>query len=240
MQFAGLALTVALAVGVVAVVFQFLVTPFILDFTLGTFFKLQWVAPGELPEHLRQFLERFSQQRGLKFPHFGIINDGTPQAFTYGHIPGNARIVITRGILELLDDKEIEAVAHELGHALHWDMALITAAQLIPLVLYVFFPAIPRLWLSKTRSAPENIQGAVRWDLWNPWARWYELNSTHPLVANRLRYLSDQARNLQQPPYLVLDKAQPQPNLPVMYSSVFFRAGLVKIWGVGPNSTMRP
>ena len=39
----------------------------------------------------------------------------------------------------------------------------------------------------------ENLKSAMQWDLWNPWATFYELNSTHPLVAHRLQYLSDQA-----------------------------------------------
>src|SRR5262249_22696797 len=29
----------------------------------------------------------------------------------------------------------------------------------------------------------EHIKSAMQWDLWNPWAKLYELNSTHPLVA---------------------------------------------------------
>ena len=40
----------------------------------------------------------------------------------------------------------------------------------------------------------ENLKSAMQWDLWNPWATFYELNSTHPLIAHRLQYLSDQAR----------------------------------------------
>jgi len=50
----------------------------------------------------------------------------------------------------------------------------------------------------------------MRWDLWNPWAMWYELNSTHPLIANRLLYLSDQAMNMGQEPYVIFDESQPE------------------------------
>ena len=50
----------------------------------------------------------------------------------------------------------------------------------------------------------------MRWDLWNPWAKWYELNSTHPLVASRLRYLSDQAVHMGLEPYVVFDEVQPE------------------------------
>ena len=50
----------------------------------------------------------------------------------------------------------------------------------------------------------------MRWDLWNPWSRWHELNSTHPLVANRLRYLCNQAIHMGQKPYVVFDDIRPE------------------------------
>lgn len=50
----------------------------------------------------------------------------------------------------------------------------------------------------------------MRWDLWNPWARFYELHSTHPLVALRLRHLAQVARSLGQEPAIVFDEAQPE------------------------------
>ena len=33
----------------------------------------------------------------------------------------------------------------------------------------------------------ENIKKAARWELWNPWAKWYEFNSTHPLISKRIK-----------------------------------------------------
>ena len=76
----------------------------------------------------------------MRFPSFGILHDGAPQAFTYGHHPSNARVVISEGILNLLEPAEVEAVvAHELGHAHNWDMALMTLANLVPLLLYYLY-----------------------------------------------------------------------------------------------------
>jgi hypothetical protein len=57
---------------------------------------------------------------------------------------------------------------------------------------------------------PERVKGAMQWDLWNPWARFYELNSTHPLVAKRLQYLGDQAAAQGQEPFVVFDRAKPE------------------------------
>src|SRR5205085_4767811 len=56
----------------------------------------------------------------------------------------------------------------------------------------------------------EHIKSAMQWDLWNPWAKLYELNSTHPLVANRLMYLTDQAAHLGQEPLVVFDRRKPE------------------------------
>jgi hypothetical protein len=50
----------------------------------------------------------------------------------------------------------------------------------------------------------------MQWDLWNPWATFYELSSTHPLVAHRLQYLSDQAAAMGQEPYIVFDRRKPE------------------------------
>ncbi len=41
--------------------------------------------------------------------------------------------------------------------------------------------------------SPALLQRAAQWDLKNPWAKWYELNSTHPLTVRRLSALSAQA-----------------------------------------------
>jgi heat shock protein HtpX len=57
---------------------------------------------------------------------------------------------------------------------------------------------------------PEHLKGAMRWDLWNPWAKFYELHSTHPLIANRLDYLTRQAASLGQPPLVVFDEKRPE------------------------------
>jgi hypothetical protein len=43
-------------------------------------------------------------------------------------------------------------------------------------------------------NSPEDAARVMRWDLVNPWARFYELSSTHPLTAMRLRALNREAK----------------------------------------------
>jgi Zn-dependent protease with chaperone function len=294
-----------------------------------------------LPDHLREFVTRVAAEQNMKFPWFGLIHDGAPNAFTYGHHPNNMRIVITQGILDLLEPEEVVGVvAHEIGHGKNWDMLLMTVVQLVPLLLYFAYRTAMQagdrgkdsgyriavavgayvlyiaseyivLWFSRCReyyadrfagrvtgdpnalasalvkigyglaargaappaeeqaeagakgkkkgakraAAPsldavgalgvfdrksavamvassaavgfdrdgapgtatlgpainkENLKSAMQWDLWNPWATFYELSSTHPLVAHRLQYLGDQAAAMGQEPYIVFDRRKPE------------------------------
>ncbi len=128
---------IAVAIGVGIIILQFVFGPWLMDLSLRWIYKFSWVTIDELPEHLRSFVERVAAEQDMKVPWFGLIHDGAPNAFTYGHHPNNMRIVITQGILDLLEPEEVEGVvAHEIGHGKNWDMLLMTVVQLVPLLLY--------------------------------------------------------------------------------------------------------
>src|SRR5207302_5111437 len=136
------------------ILLQFAIGPWIMDLMLRWLYTMRWVEPEELPEHLEHFIRRVCDEHRMKFPWVGIINDGAPQAFTYGHHPSNARVVISRGLFELLQPAEVEAVvAHELGHARNWDMALMTLANLVPLLLYYIYRVGIRIAEAKSDKA---------------------------------------------------------------------------------------
>lgn len=52
----------------------------------------------------------------------------------------------------------------------------------------------------------DNLKGAMKWDIWNPWAKYYEVHSTHPLIANRLNHLSKQSEFMGKEPYIRFDE----------------------------------
>ncbi len=131
---------IAVAIGVGIIVFQFIFGPWLMDLSLRWIYKFSWVPVEQLPPHLRDFLTRASAENNMKVPWFGLIHDGAPNAFTYGHHPSNMRIVITQGIIDLLEPEEVEGVvAHEIGHGKNWDMLLMTIVQLVPLLLYFVY-----------------------------------------------------------------------------------------------------
>jgi hypothetical protein len=119
----AIGVTAALLFAVAVAGGQFLLSPWLMDFSLRWFYQMHWAAPGELPEAVEGFVRAACERAHRKYPRIGIIEDGAPNAFTYGHSPGNARVVVTRGLFELLEPDELNAViAHELGHARHWEI----------------------------------------------------------------------------------------------------------------------
>ncbi|HEX2119068.1 MAG TPA: M48 family metalloprotease [Acidimicrobiales bacterium] len=129
---------VALAVAVLAI--QYLVNPWI----------IQWLVPATvipndgqryLTDHpLGDVVARQCAAAGIPLVTLGIVEDGNPNAFTFGRTPKDARMWVTRGLLERLDDREVHAVvAHEVGHVKHWDFAIMTVAAVIPMALYLAY-----------------------------------------------------------------------------------------------------
>jgi Zn-dependent protease with chaperone function len=139
----GPTLTVALALAVVAL--EFLIAPFLLDLTLLRLFRFDWVDPDSVDPKMAAFLRELCQAHRIPVPRFGVIADARPNAFTYGHFPSTARLVITQGIVDMLDEEERKAVlAHEIGHIVHWDFVVMTVAAAIPVVLYALYRTLLR------------------------------------------------------------------------------------------------
>lgn len=81
---------------------------------------------------LYSIVERLSQKANISLPQVYIIPDATPNAFATGRNPSHAAVAVTEGLLQLLDDNEVEAVlAHELSHVKHYDILVGTIAATI-------------------------------------------------------------------------------------------------------------
>jgi len=72
---------------------------------------------------LYRIVENLSITTGTPMPKVYIVNDPAPNAFATGRDPEHAVVAATTGILELLDDDELEGVmAHEMGHVQNYDI----------------------------------------------------------------------------------------------------------------------
>jgi heat shock protein HtpX len=298
---------VALIFALGVLLLQYLLGPFILE----RIYRIEWRDPRSLDPQMADFLNRVCAERNIPLPRFGVIRDGNPNAFTFGHYPGDARLVVTSGLIELLDPEERQAVvAHELGHIAHWDFVVMTMAAAIPLLLYVLFittrgggrrkgrsgeyaaligllsyvayvvsqyivlllsrvreyyadrfsgeqtrnpdalsSALVKIAYGLARAPKEagkkddarmvagrafgifdpsvaqtlaltsagsgavsaaSMESAMKWDLWNPWAGYFELGSSHPLPAKRIKALERQSEAYHQTPRFSFRAEQPE------------------------------
>lgn len=316
----GISVLPALIVGIIVLIIQFIISPWLMDLTTRWLYHADF--NKEIPDYLKKFITEVCEKNKIKYPKIGIIDDGTPNCYTYGRTKKDARIVITRGVFELLKEEEVKAViGHELGHVAHYDMLVMTVAQLIPLVFYAIYEGCINssnnssdndnnyqwviaivayvlyiisqyivLWLSRTREyfadsfsveetknpnalaealvkigfglttsdnkeevekeendkkdkkkekktsasavnglgifdkkssktlvacsssdgmsvkvSKDSIKNAMKWEKWNYWAKWYEINSTHPLISKRLEAIAKRSKEYNQEAYITFD-----------------------------------
>ncbi|KGJ80367.1 protease [Cryobacterium roopkundense] len=68
-------------------------------------------------------VENLSIATGMPMPEVYIINDPAPNAFATGRDPQHAIVAATTGLLDIMDDSELEGVmAHEMGHVRNYDI----------------------------------------------------------------------------------------------------------------------
>jgi heat shock protein HtpX len=72
---------------------------------------------------LWRMVENLAITEGLPMPQVYIMNDPAPNAFATGRDPKHAAVCVTSGILDLMDDQELQGVlAHELSHIKNYDI----------------------------------------------------------------------------------------------------------------------
>lgn len=91
------------------------------------------------PDHrLAAMVRRLALQAGLPMPKVYVIPDASPNAFATGRNPSHAAVAATEGILNLMDDRELEGViAHELAHVKHRDILISSVAATVAAAIMV-------------------------------------------------------------------------------------------------------
>ncbi len=72
---------------------------------------------------LYRIVENLSITTGTPMPKVYLVDDPAPNAFATGRDPQHASVAATTGLLDIMDDAELEGVmAHELGHVRNYDI----------------------------------------------------------------------------------------------------------------------
>ncbi|RLG41401.1 MAG: protease [Thermoproteota archaeon] len=89
------------------------------------------VSESEMPM-LHRIVERISLRAGIPKPKVALVPTHVPNAFATGRGPKNATVAVTEGLINVLNEREIEAVlGHELAHVLHRDTLVSAMAATI-------------------------------------------------------------------------------------------------------------
>jgi len=104
-------------------------------------YSAQPVTPQENPEvyaRVSPIVQSLAQRMVLPMPRLWLIQDPSPNAFATGRNPEHASVAFTAGVLQLMNDQELEGVvAHELGHVKNRDILTSSVAATIAAAITV-------------------------------------------------------------------------------------------------------
>ncbi len=94
-------------------------------------YRAKAVSEAEAPA-LYRIVRKLTQHLGMPMPKIYIIPTDSPNAFATGRNPEHAAVAATQGILNILNEDELEGVlAHELAHVEHRDILISSIAATI-------------------------------------------------------------------------------------------------------------
>ena len=161
----GTGLAISVAITLIFNVAAFFISPWLMDLTQKWLYKTHWVSLGEIADkspETAKIIRKICGEKKIKVPRLGIINDQNPTAFTYGSLPNSARLVVSEGLFTYLDDEEIATVyAHELGHIVHWDFAVMTVASTLVQISYLICTFARRMSTRGSSKSKDAFQTAA-------------------------------------------------------------------------------
>ena len=91
---------------------------------------------NDAPE-LFAIVSKLSGKAKLPMPKLYLVNNASANAFAFGRTQKDSGIAVHSGLLAQLNKEEVEGVlAHELGHINNRDVAVMTLASVLPVLLY--------------------------------------------------------------------------------------------------------
>ena len=126
--FGPAALVVALAIAV----FMLVINLYMADDLVALVTGAERIERKEEAPELWRMVENLAITAGLPMPRVYVVPDESPNAFAAGRTPKQAIVAVTTGLLERLDEEELEGVlAHELSHIRNYDVRLMTWAAVL-------------------------------------------------------------------------------------------------------------
>ncbi|MCX6769549.1 MAG: M48 family metalloprotease [Candidatus Micrarchaeota archaeon] len=121
-----------LLVSLVMLGVQWYFGPAIIKFSTGA----KQLSREQAPE-LFAIVQKIASKAKLPMPKLYIVQNASPTAFAFGRTQSDSNIAVHSGILNVLTPEEIEGVlAHEMGHINNRDVAVMTIASILPMMLY--------------------------------------------------------------------------------------------------------
>jgi heat shock protein HtpX len=120
-------MTMALIVALIGNAFAYFFSDKIALWSSGA----QPVTREQLPR-LYEVMERLAAKANLPVPKLYVVPEAAPNAFATGRNPRHASVAVTEGLLQLMNDDELEGViAHELSHVRNYDILISSIAATI-------------------------------------------------------------------------------------------------------------
>ena len=161
----GASLGISIAITLIFNVAAFFIAPWFMDLSQKWLYQTHWVSLGEIADRspeTAKVIRKVCAEKKIKHPRLGIIDDQNPTAFTYGSLPNSARLVVSQGLFTYLDEEEVAAVyAHELGHIVHWDFAVMTVASTLIQICYLICVFARRMSTRGSSKSKDAFQTAA-------------------------------------------------------------------------------
>lgn len=126
----GFVIYAVLAVGLMLL--QYLIGPTMVSWMM----RVKYVSEKEQPD-LHRMIAELANETGIHKPRVCVSELAIPNAFAFGRTQSDARVCVTRGIMNLLSRDELRAVlGHEISHVKHRDMIFITLLSVLPMICY--------------------------------------------------------------------------------------------------------
>jgi len=126
-------------------------------------YQAQPVTPTENSDVYRRIypmVQQLCARMNLPMPRLWVIPDQSPNAFATGRNPSHSSVAFTVGLLELMNDREVEGVlAHELGHVKNRD--ILTSSIAATIATAITFVARMAMFVSPRHSDDEDSGSPV-------------------------------------------------------------------------------